>query len=613
MIGGDYNSQTYLSRGSVFALPSHLDTDSYSSGTLTTTSTTTTSFLSPINNSPTSVLSSTPALPSAVSSSITCGASPYTSHTSFWVDSISKSKVSWNTNYSINTYFSWVTSAMKTVTVQFSNDGSGNPSPSWGTIDLASNVLSFNVPYVSSDTSYTFTLNVQPDELPGISYLVSVKLNVVSWKVSNCNIWQSSDDDKWQVWNTGYTLSSYAWNSSTTSSSQSSTTSTTSATTSATSSQPSTQSNVSVSKEESTTANVANTGAMVAGAIGIVAASLTSALTMSSPQGMWSVLNQFQTLTFLLLTRAYFPEETSGSFTGLSQITNFSFDFMPFPNLDFLSGFLSWFNLPTPGNISSKLGLKSGSTFFNNISLFLNILIVVFIHIIFIIVKRLLNKRLDKRPIIKAIVERIYRLFTLWLYLRLIMEAYQFLLIWSWYEIYSFRSATNADIVSLAIAFMVFVLWIIFAKAVLALTIKEAKGVNDAKNTQDDKKSIFCELFDGTKDTKYSKYYSFMFIIRKALIIIFMAFLTDLNIIIKVAFFVLVQLLYFLYIVSVRPLEKMKDNLIGVMNEALMLLLASMLFKFNQESDWTSPSKMVFFLSISIVNLLVSIICIGKL
>ena len=103
-----------------------------------------------------------------------------------------------------------------------------------------------------------------------------------------------------------------------------------------------------------------------------------------------------------------------------------------------------------------------------------------------------------------------------------------------------------------------------------------------------------------------------MFIMRKTLIIMFMLFLPNLNIIIKVGFFVLIQSLYYLYLVSVRPLENLKDNLIGVINETLILLLANMLFKYNKKPDWTSTSETVFFMSISFTNLIVWIIWISK-
>ena len=92
----------------------------------------------------------------------------------------------------------------------------------------------------------------------------------------------------------------------------------------------------------------------------------------------------------------------------------------------------------------------------------------------------------------------------------------------------------------------------------------------------------------------------------------FMLFLPNINIIIKIGIFVLLQSLYYLYLVSVRPLEKAKDNLIGVINETLILMLVNMLFKYNKEPDWTTSSKMVFLMSISVANLIISIICISK-
>ena len=76
-------------------------------------------------------------------------------------------------------------SGSSTISVQFSTDASGNPVPSWGTIDLANNLLNFSVPYVSIDTNYTFTLVETTTESPLYTYYVGVTLCVKSCKVSN--------------------------------------------------------------------------------------------------------------------------------------------------------------------------------------------------------------------------------------------------------------------------------------------------------------------------------------------------------------------------------------------------------------------------------------------
>ena len=155
------------------------------------------------------------------------------------------------------------------------------------------------------------------------------------------------------------------------------------------------------------------------------------------------------------------------------QYTNFSFDFIPFPSVSFLSIIMNWFNLPVSGDLMTKVGLKSGSTFFNNTSLLINILFVVLLHLMFLIFRRILCARLKDKPWIKFVINKIYKLLTLCLYIRLMLEAYQFLLIWSTDEIHSFKTSTNSEITSLVIAMLFFIFLIAFAVFILVLTIKQ--------------------------------------------------------------------------------------------------------------------------------------------
>ena len=585
-------------RSPILALASHTSTLSYSISSISLTSVSSifsTTMSSTWSSSFVSVIDTTTALPSQIASITNACSLPYQSDTSYMLDSISKSNVSANSVLVIPTAFSCTVSGTSTVAVVFSDGGVGNTIPTWGSVDQSANTLTFNVPYVSTDTTYTFSLTVTPTETPSVIYYVTVKLYVVAWNVSNWSTWTSNDNSKWLTWNSGYSLYNNVW---TTPSSTSSSNSTSSS------------SNSTSAQKISETASAAATTSITTAGVGVVAAAGTSLLTLSSPQGMWSIINLFQTLTILLLTKAYFPEEATTNFSGMIQYTNFSFDFIPFPSVSFLSIIMNWFNLPVNGDLMTKVGLKSGSTFFNNISLLINILFVLFLHQMFLIIRRILCAKWKDKPWVKFVINKIYKFLTLCLYIRLMMEAYQFLLIWSTDEIHSFKTSTNSEITSLAIAILFFIILIAFTVFVLVLTIKQIyKGTTESS---DNSQSYFDEIFDGTKDTKYSRFYSFMFIMRKALIIIFMLFLPRLNIIIKVGFFVFIQSLYYLYLILVRPLEKAKDNIIDVINEMLILLLVTMLFKYNKEPDWNSSSKMVFFISISIVNLIVSIICISK-
>ena len=121
--------------------------------------------------------------------------------------SIIQSNILWNSSLSISTIFTCSMSGSSTISVQFSTDGSGNPVPSWGTIDLANNLLNFSVPYVSSDTTYSFTL-VETTTESSYYYNVGVTLNVISCKISNWMTCVSTDFSKWATCNSGYIASS---------------------------------------------------------------------------------------------------------------------------------------------------------------------------------------------------------------------------------------------------------------------------------------------------------------------------------------------------------------------------------------------------------------------
>ena len=150
------------------------------------------------------VLGASPTLPNTITSFTLSCPTIHKSDTSYFLDDITQYKVAWNSSLSISTIFSWIMSGTSTVSVQFSTDGSGNPVPSWGTINLANNLLNFSVPYVSSDTTYSFTLIVTSIEAHTYTYNVGVKLYVQSCKVSNWMVCTSSDDSKWATCNSGY-------------------------------------------------------------------------------------------------------------------------------------------------------------------------------------------------------------------------------------------------------------------------------------------------------------------------------------------------------------------------------------------------------------------------
>ena len=170
---------------------------SYSTQTVSSTSASSilsTAMSSTWSSSPTSVLDTTTALPSQIASITNACSIPYQSQTSYMLDNISQSNVSANSVLVIPIAFSCTVSGTSTVAVVFSDGGVGNTIPSWGSVDQSANTITFNVPSVSTDTIYTFSLKVTTTETPSVFYYVTVKLYVVAWNVSNWSTWTSNDN-----------------------------------------------------------------------------------------------------------------------------------------------------------------------------------------------------------------------------------------------------------------------------------------------------------------------------------------------------------------------------------------------------------------------------------
>lgn len=133
----------------------------------------------------------------------------------------------------------------------------------------------------------------------------------------------------------------------------------------------------------------------IAGA-GTVAVTAVSIMNLSSPQGLWLMVNQIQLCMLLLLTGAYIPKDVVDYLSG-SSFSLFSMDFLPFHKQLLVKGLYSWVAQDQENEILQKMGLKSGSTIYNNLSLFFMVFLLIVMHllifVITIIVKHSTNSK----------------------------------------------------------------------------------------------------------------------------------------------------------------------------------------------------------------------------
>ena len=95
----------------------------------------------------------------------------------------------------------------------------------------------------------------------------------------------------------------------------------------------------------------------------------SSMINISSIASVWAIIGQMQLIFFLILTRAYIPKDIIDFITSSNYILSL-FNFIP---INQAKGALSWFvwiEYSQPDDLLDKIGIESGSTYINNVSLF---------------------------------------------------------------------------------------------------------------------------------------------------------------------------------------------------------------------------------------------------
>ena len=127
-----------------------------------------------------------------------------------------------------------------------------------------------------------------------------------------------------------------------------------------------------IQNAQTTTQSTVGTSMGVAAAI--------SLMNMSSPIGVWSIVNQFQMLMLMILTGAFIPETVRQYLAGMDFVS-FNFDFIPFIEVPLISDLYLWMKFDQTNDDLEDIGLDDGSTVVNNISFLVILLIFITIHL----------------------------------------------------------------------------------------------------------------------------------------------------------------------------------------------------------------------------------------
>jgi hypothetical protein len=134
---------------------------------------------------------------------------------------------------------------------------------------------------------------------------------------------------------------------------------------------------IQVKNVEATTAGVvAAASAQVALAAGAVFTMGSSLLSNNSPTAVWSLVNQLQMITLLMLTDSFSPEDFISYQEGTS-LVNLNFDFIPVYNVPFVNWPAVKLDTKLDDVKLNASGINSQSTFVNLFSTIVMLLIAI--------------------------------------------------------------------------------------------------------------------------------------------------------------------------------------------------------------------------------------------
>ena len=260
---------------------------------------------------------------------------------------------------------------------------------------------------------------------------------------------------------------------------------------------------------------------------------------------------------------------------------------MPFKDIPGVKTAIDWLDFGLENNDLKHFGLLSGSTFINNFSLVWVILMIIVISIIYIQIFRWVKSKVNRVKICKKIFEWIYQLLTFSIYIRLLWEANQFILLSSLSEIKSWKGSSTKNIVSLWIAF------ICIFSCIGLIVLAFVNWIQKRNIETTESYSPFKEFFSGLKDKSFPRLYLTILLLRRLIFVVLLVIGSSIDSLGLIIPMIWLQIGYLCSMVFVRPYKSTKNNLLEIVNEVYYFILITILSHFNSTSRWIQTVEIV--------------------
>ncbi|CAI2381084.1 unnamed protein product [Moneuplotes crassus] len=324
---------------------------------------------------------------------------------------------------------------------------------------------------------------------------------------------------------------------------------------------------------------LATTTAITLIAASIIMASISSILSFSSINSIFSMINSLQLAMLLPMVPEYFSMKVMDFLDGMS-FSMLSFDFVRIgdaPGVEVVTG---WMEYPQTDEYLESLGMSSGSSIVNYLSLAAFVGLIIMVNSCVLICKKCANKSENEK--FKKATGKLFEFFTFNIYIRMFIQSFVFIILCSLSELYNMNLKTTTTKAS----FLLSSLFTLLSTSLLLLSLyMYAKSFPEVDN----EKYWTCkEFFNGVRSQKYSNFYSTIFLLVRLMLISLIIFGKTMSPFYRATAFYSINILYGVYLLIIRPFENPQDNMIENINQILFCCLTIPLSWLNIKSDWTA-------------------------
>ena len=350
-----------------------------------------------------------------------------------------------------------------------------------------------------------------------------------------------------------------------------------------------------VSTQEATACSTTQTAA----GVGATLSAGTSIMTMSSPVGIFSMINQFQMLLLIIISGVYLSDGVKATITGMGY-SMLNFDFLQFERIDMFGKFINFITFDQTNESLTEIGITSGNSFVNVFKLMLLTITIIMIHILLIpVISKWRNCKKESKY--NKFGNKLYYFLTFALYVRLILQSYLIIALSAISEIAVFDVSNSIKITSFIISW-IFLLGIITFSLICWYQIWKAHPDITLSN-----QIYFIEFFNGLKNTTYSRLFPAIYMLQRILCAAFLFSFSKLDPRIKMCFLAFINLISLLYLLIVRPYTNFKNLLLECLSQTLVSIFSWMLIYFATESKWNDIVTWIF-IGLIMVSTLISMI-----